>query len=363
MATTWCAAEPLECFVDQVCGALGAPPDIAREVAHHLVRSNLSGHDSHGVLRLPWYADHIAVGELVPGARPTVVREAACTALLDGGRGFGHYSTRVALDWAIEHARQAGLAAAAIRNFTHIGRLGEYAERGAEQGLVTIVTIGTAEPGGGLVAPFGGRERFLGTNPWAIGVPAAGRLPMVYDAATATIAEGKVRVALAKGVSLPSGAILDREGQPSRNPDDLYAGGMLLPLGGSVAGHKGYGFGMAAALVGGLAMSDTPLPGPESPERASIQGVLVLVLDPAAFGDTRQYAERAAAVLDAVSQVRPAAGVERVLAPGEPEARMRAERGRTGIPFPEPTWQALAQLAGRLRIALPEHRIDSSAGT
>ncbi|HET9017069.1 MAG TPA: Ldh family oxidoreductase [Thermomicrobiaceae bacterium] len=358
MTTVWCAPEALERFVDGACRALGAPPDVAAEVAHHLVGANLAGHDSHGVLRLPWYAEQIAAGTIEPGARPALVRESTCVALFDGRRGFGHYATRLALEWTIEHARRAGIAAAAIRNFTHIGRLGEYAERGTGAGLVTVVTIGTAEPGGGLVTPFGGQERFLGTNPWAIGVPAAGRLPLIYDAATSTVAEGKVRVALAKGTSLPPDAILDRTGRPSQAPDDLYDGGMLLPLGGSVAGHKGYGFAMASALVGGLAMAATPLSGADGADGARIEGVLVLAMDPDAFGSGDTYTERTAAVLDAATRVSPAPGVARVLAPGEPEAHTRAERARSGVPLPGPTWQALGRLAARLRVELPAARVE-----
>ncbi|MBX5443931.1 Ldh family oxidoreductase [Sphaerobacter sp.] len=358
MTTVWCAAEPLETFVRETCCALGTPEDIAAEVAHHLVRANLSGHDSHGVLRLPWYASQIKNGELIPQARPTIVRETAGTALFDSGFGFGHYATRVVLDWTLARAKQQGVASAAIRNFTHIGRLGEYAEHGAEQGLVTLVTIGTAGPDNGWVAPFGGRGRFLGTNPWAIGVPAAGRLPMVYDAATSTIAEGKVRQAQAKGLPLPPGSILDQHGAPSDVPGDLYDGGMLLPLGGSVAGHKGYGFALAAALLGGLAMSADGARDPDDPAMQNISGVLVLVLDPAAFGSAAHFAERAGAVLDAATRVEPVPGVERVLVPGEPEAQARSERHRSGIPIPEPVWRELEQLAAQFAVELPEHRVE-----
>ncbi|HEX5505303.1 MAG TPA: Ldh family oxidoreductase [Thermomicrobiales bacterium] len=358
MTTVWCPAPPLEEFVAGACRALGAADDIAAEVAHHLVRANLSGHDSHGVLRLPWYADQVARGDLHPAARPSVVRETPGAALFDAGRGFGHYSTLVALEWALAHARAQGVAAATVRNSTHIGRLGEYTERGAGQGLVTIITIGSAGETGRLVAPFGGRERFLGTNPWSFGAPAAGRPPMMFDAATSVIAEGKIRVAQAKGVPLPPGCILDGEGRPSTTPDDFYAGGMLLPVGGETAGYKGYGYSMAAALVGGLAMSADPAPDAGA-GRPSIGGVTVLALDPAAFGgaDT-PYAARVGATLDAVAGVTPAPGVPRVLAPGEPEELTRAERGRAGIPLPEATWRALEQLAGRLDVALPEHRAE-----
>ena len=181
---------------------------------------------------------------------------------------------------------------------------------------------------------------------------------MVYDAATSTIAEGKVRQAQAKGLPLPPGCILDRHGSPSDVPGDLYDGGMLLPLGGSVAGHKGYGFALAAALLGGLVMSADGAQDPDDPANQNISGVLVLVLDPAAFGSTVHFAERAGAVLDAATRVTPVPGVERVLIPGEPEAQARSERHRTGIPIPEPVWRELEQLAAQFAVELPEHRVE-----
>jgi LDH2 family malate/lactate/ureidoglycolate dehydrogenase len=206
------------------------------------------------VLRIPQYVAQADRGELDPAARPVVLKESGVTALLDGQGGFGHFSTGVALDWAMAHAREHGLAAAAVRHSGHIGRLGEYAERAAGQGLIGVVTVGQAGPDVGVMVLHGGRQRFLGANPWAVGVPAQGRPPMIFDGSTSTIAEGKVRLARAKGVPLPPGCIIDRDGAPSTNPEDFYAGGAIVPLGGAVAGHKGYGLAMASALIGGLAM-------------------------------------------------------------------------------------------------------------
>ena len=357
-----CPPQPLEQFVHDVCRAMGAEHDIATAVAHHLVRANLSGHDSHGVLRLSWYATQTERGQLVPGARPRVLRETATTALIDAQRGFGHFSTLFALECAVERARGQGLVAAAIRHSTHIGRLGEYTERAADQGLIAIVTFGSAGRAGGIVVPFGGSERFLGTNPWSIGVPATDRPPMILDAATSTVAEGKVRVAQARGVPLPPGAIVDRDGRPSTNPDDLYAGGALLPLGGQNGGHKGYGLALASALIGGLAMIDEPpagiAPVPQGDDdRGRISGVMVLVIDPAAFGESTAYAAMVGETLGAAKRLRPAPGVEEVLVPGEPEVRTRAQREREGIAVPEATWQELTTVAERYGVPLPEHRV------
>lgn len=357
-----CPSDRLRAFVRQVALAMGAEQDIADELASHLVKANLSGHDSHGVLRLPAYVGQADAGGLVPNARPTVVRELGGTAVMDAHFGFGQYSTVVALDWAMERARTQGIAAVAVRHATHIGRLGEYTEQASAAGMIAIVTIGTAAPGSGGVVPFGGARRFLGTNPWSFGVPADGPTNMVYDAATSTVAEGKLRVARSKHATLAPGLIVNKDGNPSTDPLDFYNGGALLPVGGDLAGHKGYGFSMASALIAGLAMVDDDRPVMPVPSahpdtgfaRGALGGVFVIAMDPAAFGDPAEYRRLTGETLAAVRQTPPAPGKEEVLVPGEPEIRSRAARAREGIPLPDAIWQDLAQIAARFGVPMPD---------
>ena len=363
-----CLPEPLTAFVRDVFRAMGADAEIAGEVARHLVRANLSGHDSHGVIRVPQYVAQAESGELDPAAHPTMRTETAVTALIDARRGFGHYSTAWALDWAMTHAAQHGIAAAAVRHSSHIGRLGEYTERAGERGLIAIVTVGAGGPGVGGMVLYGGRQRFFGANPWSIGIPAKDRPPMMFDGSTSAVAEGKVRVAQAKGISLPPGCIIDKDGNPTTDPADFYAGGALLPLGGAVAGHKGYGLAMASALLSGLAMIDDDDPTligasvvQETPDtRGIVAGVFLAVIDPAAFGERAQYEELTSEHLAAAKRVPPAADTAEVLVPGEPEVRSRAERTRTGIALPAATWQELATVGERFTVPLPEHRSAES---
>lgn len=355
------ASEPLRQFVARILRAMGADEEVAAEVARHLVRANLSGHDSHGVLRIPQYVAQADGGELVPSARPTILGETATTAVVDAHRGFGHYSTAFALDWAMGRAREHGLAAAAVRHSAHIGRLGEYTERAAGRGLIAIVTVGMAGPGVGGMVLHGARGRFFGANPWSIGIPARGRPPMVFDGSTSTVAEGKVRFARAKGAHLLPGCIVDREGNPSTNPEDFYAGGALLPLGGEAAGHKGYGLALASALVGGLAMIDDAEPtlaGASATQaaddsRGRIAGVFLIVVDPAWFGDADHYQAMVGETLAAAKRMPPGAGVAEVLVPGEPEVRTRERRGQEGIALPDATWQDLVDVAGRFGVPAP----------
>jgi len=350
----------LEEFFRSVFAAMGTDREVAAEVAAHLVKANLSGHDSHGAIRLAQYVRQADAGELMPAARPQVIHESGAVFIVDAHQGFGHFATAYAMDHAVERARAQGVAAGVVRHATHIGRLGHYSERAAERGFASMVTVGVAGAGAGGVVPFGGVERYLGTNPWAFGVPAAGRPPMVFDAATSALADGKVRVARTKGAQLPAGAVIDAAGRPTTNPDDLYEGGALLPVGGW-AGHKGYGLSLASALLGGLAMVGDEQPtlagagsGPAGDGR--IAGVFLVAIDPAHFGDAERYGAMVSAALAGVQKVRSAEGVERVLVPGEPELRMRELRGREGVAVPEQTRAELDAIGERFGVELPACR-------
>jgi uncharacterized oxidoreductase len=293
-------------------------------------------------------------GDLVPSATAEIVRESGAVGMVDAGHGFGHSATSLAMEWAAGRALQFGIAAAAVRRSNHIGRLGEYAELATARGVIGIATVGII--GGGGVTPFGGRARYLGTNPWAIGIPAAGD-PMIYDAATSAVAEGKLRVARSKGAAAPPGAIVDSEGNASLDPADYYAGGAMLPLGGALAGHKGYGLALASALVGGLAMIDdeeastagtaaTPkIPG-------WLAGAFVIAIDPEWFGGAERYRVAVADALAGLLRQPAAEGVAEILIPGDPERRTRAVREREGIPIPDAVWSDLLEVAGRYGVGV-----------
>lgn len=352
-------AQPVEEFVGAIFRAAGAEDAVAAEVAHHLVDAHLSGHASHGILRVARYVRAIEAGVLHPRAHPKIVRERGTGAVFDAQRSFGIYSTRVALDWALDAARKHGLGAAAVRQSTHIGRLGAYAERAAAQGMIAVVTLGFAGPGLGGVVPFGAKHGFLSTNPWSFGFPSTRGTPLIYDAATSSIPEGKVMDAYAKGAPAPPGTIVDKDGAPTTNPQDYYDGGSLLPLGGELFGHKGSGLGLAAAMMGGLAIIDDPSPilpvgSAKTPDpRGLMAGVFVLAIDPELFGSREHYAQLVADNLEALRKEEPARGSGAVMSPGEPEARARVERKRDGLTIPAKTWSELVAVAERLGVKLP----------
>lgn len=351
----------LERFVTHVFRAMRADHDVAAEVARHLVRANLSGHDSHGVIRVPKYVAQADRGELLPTARPTLAHESEVTGLIDGHCGFGHFATAFALDWALDKACQHGLAAAAIRHCTHIGRVGEYTERAAERGFICIVTVGAAGSGIGGVALYGSRRRFFGANPWSIAVPAQGRPPIVFDGSTSMIAQGKIWVAQDKGVELPPGCIVDKDGKPSTRPADFFAGGALLPMGGEIAGHKGFGLCLLSALIGGLSMIDDPTPTligaptlPDAQMQGAIAGVFLIVVNPSCFGDAEHYQEMVSHTVTVAKKAPPAPGVEEILMPGELEVRARERRERDGISLPATTRQDLIKVGERFGVPPPD---------
>lgn len=337
-----CARTDLEKFAAEIFQAVGTPDDLAEEVAASLVLSNLLGHDSHGVLRIPSYLEHVDKGIIVPSARPVLVLDTATTATVDGQWAFGQVTAHMATEVAINKAREHRVAAVALTRCNHIGRLGEYTEMAARAGMVGIM-IG-ATHGADSVAPYGGAARALSTNPISFSVPSSEE-PVVADLATSAAAEGKLRLARANGQQLPPGILLDKRGCPSTDPDDYYAGGMLLPAG----GHKGYVLGVLADLIGKyLAGADDYFTG-----NITWANVLI-VIKIEAFRPLREFTKRVDTRTREIKATPPAPGFEEVMLPGEPELRTLRERTERGIPIPEGTVTALSEVARRLNVAIPE---------
>ncbi len=332
-------------FVVCIFQAAGAPERIARLVAGSLVTSNLMGHDSHGVIRVRQYLDSIASGELDPAAEPVITRETPTVALVDARRGFGQVAAHFAMKSAMEKARDQGLAAVGIFNCYHVGRLGEWVQMAADQGMIGL---GFCNGGrrGGAVAPYGGAGRVFGTNPVAAAVPVAGQPPVVIDFATSAVAEGKLRVARQQGKAIPEGWILGPDGEPSTDPEDFYAGGVLLPI----AGHKGSGLSLLVEFLGGIL---TGRGCPAFPDFTPGNGVLFLVLSIEAFRPLEAFLEDGAALCQRVKAVPPATGFEEVLLPGEPERRTAERRRAEGIPVNEATWRQLTEAAAALGVSVP----------
>ncbi len=326
--------------------AAGAPDDIARMVADSLVQTSLTGHDSHGIMRARLYVDMVRKGDLVPDARPRLRRRAGAIASVDCRRGFGQVGAQFGTALVAELAQEQGIGCVTLEEVNHVGRLGEYAETLARQGLVGIVfTSGTVVRVS--VAPWGGREPLLSTNPMAWAVPTqAGSEPLVLDFATSVVANGKVSVALSKGEAFPEGMLLDRNGVPTTDPATFQDGGMLLPFG----SYKGYGLSLMMELIPGILCGFSPV---SSAEFRTGNPTLILALDIEAFTELEHFEQMTREFLARVKAVEPAAGFDEVLLPGEKEQRSSAERSESGVPLPQSVWDDLCALAADYEVAIP----------
>ena len=326
----------------------GAPRSIADVGAQVLVNANLAGHDSHGVQHIPFYLNSMAGGGMNPAAAPVVVEDRGAFLRVDAGQGLGHYSACRTLEWAIERARQQGLCFVLLRNHGHLGRLGEYAERAARAGCVGLIGYGTGGGGGGPGLPYGAAESRLGTNPFAAGVPTGDETPFVLDYATTVQAVSKVLLAKNRGAAMPPGVIVDRNGEPSVDPDDYFDGGNLLTFG----LHKGSALSMLLCLLGGLG-------GDFQAEQGAMGGAWMQVYDVASFGGGAAYQQGVRAFLDSIKGAAPAPGFEEVLAPGDFEARNRGRRLVEGLEIPAPTWAELEEWGRKLAVDLQPERVDA----
>ena len=354
-------AAALEAFVADIFARAGCAAEEAQRIGHYLVSSNLAGHDSHGVIRTPRYVHELQIGHVVAGQTLEILNQSATHATVDGGFGFGQTIGPQAVDLGIAKAQAAGMAVIALRRSGHIGRIGDWAERAAAAGLVSIhfVNVALAE----LVAPFGGVDRRFSTNPLCIGVPQAdGAPPLLLDMATSLVAEGKVLVASNGGKPVPAGSLVRPNGTFTDDPGALY--GTYLPGGprehsagdGALVAfgeHKGSGIAfMCEMLAGVLSGGATSGPVPGGKRGQVSNAMLSIYLDPEHFGGAG-FAERAREYAAYVKASRPVVPGGEVLVPGEPETRNRVQRLRHGIPLQPETWEALVTTGRALGVSAP----------
>lgn len=341
MAEPRIAAPALEAAAARILAAAGCPAEEAAVVAAHLVLANLVGHDSHGVIRLRDYVPWLRAGMVVAGRQARVVHETPVSLTVDGALGLGQAIGEQAMRLAIAKAGTHGMAALGVRNTGHLGRIGHWAERCAEAGLLSLHLVNTSGFGV-LVAPHGSREARLSANPIAAGAPVPGGAPIILDISTASIAEGKIKVAQNAGRELPEGCVVDAEGRPTRDPAAFYGPprGAILPFG----GHKGSGLSVIVELLAG-ALTGGGCTAPGSPGAAALRNNMCSILlapDLLGAGDTGGAISAFTAWIKAAAPAEP--GGE-VLLPGEFERRTRAERLAHGLPLDARTLEEIVGAA------------------
>jgi uncharacterized oxidoreductase len=337
-------AYQLESATTEIFQAVGAPKEDARITARIIVDSNLTGHESHGIMAVPRYVEQVKQGSIVPGAETEVVLDRPAIALIDGHRNFGHAVAYRATELAIEKAKKVGIAAVGAKNVHHIGRVGTYPEMIARAGLGGIVCANSGGPSHG-VAPFGGARGRTGTNPIAIGFPSDFEGPVVIDMATSVHANGKIRAYQRAGVPFPDDWLLDSEGNPTTDPREVRQGGSVRTFGGPV-GYKGYGLSFMVEIMSGmLTRNGYSRDMGQDTTRADVSnGHFIIAIDCEAFMPLETLKEEISDMTGWIKSSPPAEGFDEVLYPGELEARSRKERLANGVPLDGATYEELVQL-------------------
>ena len=345
----------LKAVTHLIARRMGSDESEAAQVADHLVRANLAGHDSHGVGMLPTYVRLLHEGLLVPNQTADTVLDAGALLVIDARRGYGQRMAADAVRRAIARAKEVGACVLAFRNSSHIGRIGTYAELAASEGCAFTAFVNVADHHD-VQATWGSAEPRLGTNPFCAAVPGPDGPAVMLDMATTTIAAGKARVAYNKGVPVADGCLIDADGNPTTDPTGFIRDhtGALRAFG----THKGSGMAsmgeiMAAAVAGGQGAFHEAKGG-------VLNSMLVTVIDLSKLGDPAAIAADIQSVKAHVKSARPAPGFDEVLTPGEPEKRYTAKRMEQGIEVDDTTWRDIRTAAGS--IGITDAEFDQAVG-
>jgi len=333
--------DTLHRWVADIFLASGSSENEAKLTADHLVLSNLSGHDSHGVGMVPRYVKAIAAGELVLNQQVKIITDSGSLMIVDAHRGIGQSVTHQAMQIAIQRAKDTGVCVMGLRNSHHLGRVGHWAEQAVAEGLISIHFTNAVSQH--WVAPYGAAEARFVTNPFTVGIPrpesADGKSggPIVLDFATSAIAQGKVRIAYNAGKKTPEGALMDHEGNATTNPGVLFepVDGRIGALT-TMAAHKGYALAMVCELLG-AALTGGPVTIPANQPKAGVwNNMLTIVFDPARFGTQSAFEHSTRDFVQWVKSARLAEGHDEIMMPGDPERKSRKARA-TAVPIDEGT--------------------------
>jgi uncharacterized oxidoreductase len=342
------SAAQLRTTVSDVVRAAGSSEGEAKLVADNLVLANLSGHDSHGVGMVPRYVDAVLEGGLKPNSAIAVKLDGGSLLAVDGQRGYGQVVGEQAMQLGIRRAEESGSCVLALANAHHLGRIGHFAEMAVAKGLVSIHFVNVqSRP---VVAPWSGGDGRFGTNPFTVGVPLPGREPFILDFATSRVAQGKMRVAHNKGVQVEPGILIDEKGRPTTDPGVVVVPqpggffGALLPFG----EHKGYGMAVACELLGGALTGSGTWHRPADAQRAVINGMFTIIVNPAKLGTQASFESEALAFVEWLKQSPPAPDTDGVRLAGEPERQARRQRELDGIELDDQTWSEIVAAGAKV---------------
>jgi LDH2 family malate/lactate/ureidoglycolate dehydrogenase len=326
-------------FAGSVLIGLGVPDPDARLVADSLVTADAWGHASHGMLRLPWYVARLRSGAMAAVAEPTTVIDGGAFSVLDGRDGIGQVLTGLACDDAVRRAESHGVGVVAVRNSNHFGTAAYWTRRMARAGYVGILTTNSSP----AMAPWGGKEKTVGANPWSIATPGGSHAPVILDISNTSVARGKIYSALEKGQQIPLGWAIDDAGKPTTDPRAALAG-IMLPVG----EHKGYGISFMMDILSGVLTGSsysTGVVGPYVADQRSGCGQLVIALNIDSMLGSEVFSRRIDDLIATTKAVPLAEGASEIFYPGEVEARAEARSRLEGVPLPHKTFEDLRSLA------------------
>lgn len=336
------APDALRAFATRAYRAAGLSDDDAWLSADTLVQADLWGHQSHGVMRLSWYLARLASGACMATARPELVVDGGAVAVIDGHDAMGQILAAHAAEEAVIRARRHGLAAVALRNSNHFGTAMYFTLMAARQDCIGFLAT-NASP---AMAPWGGRRKAVGNNPWSWACPGGSHAPMVLDIANTGVARGKIYLARQRGETIPPGWALDADGVPTTDPEAAI-NGIVQPM----AEHKGYAIAVMMDMLAGVLSGSgigTEVHGPYQAKQRSRAGHLMIVLNIAAFQPVTDFKTRIDQQIDALKAVPLAPGASEILYPGEREAQNDTRHRRDGLVLPDDTWADLERIAERL---------------
>jgi LDH2 family malate/lactate/ureidoglycolate dehydrogenase len=339
-------ADRLTAFGTDVLTSLGVPADDAALVSDSLVTADLWGHPSHGMLRLGWYVARLRSGVMESVTETETLVDVGAIAVLDGREGIGQVVTDRACSDAVRRASAHGVGVVAVRNSNHFGTAAYWTRRIVDAGCVGILTTN----GSPAMAPWGGREKTVGANPWSIATPGGSHGPVVLDIANTGVARGKIYAALQRGEQIPETWALDAGGAVTTDPRAAIEG-ILLPM----AGHKGYGISFMMDVLSGVLTGSSyarDVAGPYVPDRRSGCGHLVLALRIDTILGADEFGRRIDDLIESTKAVPLAQGADEIFYPGEIENRAEARGRRDGVLLPDKTVEDLRALGDTCGVLL-----------
>lgn len=333
-------------YCEAILEKVGVPTDHAHMTATSLIAANLRGVDTHGVTRLPIYVERLQAGLMDTKAAGKVVSEGPASLVYDGENGIGQVVGTTAMHLCLDMAEKSGVAFTTVRNSNHFGTAGYYAMMALERDMIGF-SITNSPP---IMAPWGGKRGFLGTNPLAIAVPTGVERPFIFDMATSVVARGAVILAAKRGDKIPPTWSLNAEGEPTTDSKEAL-GGAVLPLG----GHKGFGLSMAIDIMAGI-LGGGPF-GPHigelynNPTKQQKVGHFFGAFKISQFRSVKEFKAEMDAMIREVKAEPLGKGHERIMVAGDPEAKVEADRKANGVPLSEAVVGDLTKLGAPLDLS------------